>query len=90
MSYTKEHLESLVICDIIDKKDQGFSDHCFYHCNHSKFHVKNDCSSEFCNLHKTQDTIKVKCIQIKKKEIKVLLDKISKGEDIKQWIILND
>ena len=87
MKYTKQQLESLVICNIIDKKGQGFSEHCLSHCDHSKFHVRQDCTEEFCNLHKTQDTIRIKCRPIKQKELKVLLDKISKGEDIKQWVL---
>jgi hypothetical protein len=76
MNLKNTDLDKLYICNIIDKRrQQGFSEHCLNHCKHGRFHYKDDCTQEeWCNLHESGETIKVKCRKIKKKEIKELCD----------------
>jgi len=70
------NIEELVICNIEDKKNQNFSEHCIKSCLHSRFHYEDDCNKEeFCNLHESQEVIKVRCRKIKKNEISQIKSK---------------
>jgi len=68
------NVEELVICNLEDKKNQHFSKYCIKNCQHSRFHYENYCMDEvFCNLHESQEVIKVKCRKINNGEINIML-----------------
>ena len=71
------NFNNLYICNITDKRNTGFSDHCYNQCLHSSFHEKDDCTfTEECDLHLSGKMVKVKCRKINKKEIKLLEERI--------------
>ena len=84
------NIEELFICNLGDKKNQEFSDHCRNQCLHSRFHYKNECTQEeFCSLHEFGSILKVKCRKIKKKEIKALQEVINCGRSIVEFVYIN-
>jgi hypothetical protein len=71
------NLEDLYICNIVDKRKSGLSNHCIEQCQHGVFHEKDYCTSEEeCDLHSSRERLKIKCRKIKKKEIKILKEKM--------------
>ena len=67
------NFNNLYICNITDKRNTGFSDHCFDHCGHAEPHEKDDCTKEeICELHLSGKKIKVRCRKLNKKEKELL------------------
>lgn len=85
MEYTKEQLESLYICSVVDKRKTKPSEHCKKHCNCGLFHQNTgNCEGGFCNLHESGTAIKTVCRRIKKKEVNFLLDD---NINISKWVL---